>query len=175
VIFDSAHLVAGLFLSPTGQHHWPGLLTPLASSTDSRHWSAPLAGIIGQGPLVTCSKHIDDDGDDDDLADDDCDDDDDDDDDDGDGWPAPLASTMITTGQQHWPPPPVSTTGLHHWPGPLATSSKDVDVDVDDDDDDDAEYDYYDDEDDDDNYDNDDDGGGNDDIILMHHPTSPTG
>jgi len=49
-MFDSAHLVASLVQGPTCQHHWPGLLTPLASSTGSHHWSAPLAGIIGQDP-----------------------------------------------------------------------------------------------------------------------------
>jgi len=36
--------------SNTGQHHWPSLLTPLASSTGHHHWSAPLAGIIGKDP-----------------------------------------------------------------------------------------------------------------------------
>ena len=71
---------------------------------------------------------------------------DEDDDGDGDGWPAPPASTINTTGQQHWPPPSVSTTGRHHWPGALATCSKHVD---DDDDDDDADDNDYDDDDDD--------------------------
>jgi hypothetical protein len=50
-------------------------------------------------------------------------------------WPQPLASTITTTGQQHWPPQLVSTTGRHHWPGPLATCSKHVDDDDNDDDD----------------------------------------
>jgi len=33
-----------------GQHHWPALSAPLASSTGHHHWSAPLAGNIGQDP-----------------------------------------------------------------------------------------------------------------------------
>jgi len=32
------------------QHHWPTLVTPLASIIGRYHWSAPLAGIIGQDP-----------------------------------------------------------------------------------------------------------------------------
>jgi hypothetical protein len=54
-------------------------------------------------------------------------------------WPETLARTINTTGQQHWPPPLVSTPGRHHWPGYLATRSKHVcdDDDGDDDDDDD--------------------------------------
>jgi hypothetical protein len=48
MIFDSTDLVASLLQSPTGQHHRPGLRTPLASSTGSHYWSALLAGIIGQ-------------------------------------------------------------------------------------------------------------------------------
>ena len=36
--------------STTGQHHWPALLTALASSIGRHQWSAPLAGIIGQDP-----------------------------------------------------------------------------------------------------------------------------
>jgi len=31
-----------------GQHHWPALLTPLASSTGHHRWSVTLAGTIGQ-------------------------------------------------------------------------------------------------------------------------------
>jgi hypothetical protein len=38
-------------------------------------------------------------------------------------WPAPLASTIDTAGQQHCPLPLVSTAGRHHWPRPLATCS----------------------------------------------------
>ena len=38
-------------------------------------------------------------------------------------WPAPLASTIGTAGQQHCPLPLVSTAGRHHWPRPLATCS----------------------------------------------------
>ena len=67
--------------STTGQHHWPALITPLSNSTGHHHWPAPLAGGIGQDPLATCSKHVDNDDDDDDDADDDDDDYDDDDDD----------------------------------------------------------------------------------------------
>jgi len=37
-----------------GQHYWPALLTPLASSTGHHHWSAPMAGSIGQGS----SQHV---------------------------------------------------------------------------------------------------------------------
>jgi hypothetical protein len=37
-----------------GPHHWPALLTPLASSTGHHYWSAALAGIIGQDP----SQHV---------------------------------------------------------------------------------------------------------------------
>ena len=93
---------------------------------------------------------------------------DEDNDGDGDGWPAPLASTISTTGQQHWPPPLVSTTGRQHWPGPLAACYKHIsnddanDVDDDDngdDDDNDYDADYafdYDDDDDDDDGDGDD-------------------
>jgi hypothetical protein len=33
-----------------GQHNWPALSTPLASSTSHHHWSAPLPGNIGQDP-----------------------------------------------------------------------------------------------------------------------------
>jgi hypothetical protein len=36
--------------STTGQHHWPALSTPQASSTGRHNWSEPLAGIIGQDP-----------------------------------------------------------------------------------------------------------------------------
>jgi hypothetical protein len=48
-------------------------------------------------------------------------------------WAAPVASTNITIGQQHWPSPLV-TTGRHHWPEALATCSKHVDDDDADDD-----------------------------------------
>jgi hypothetical protein len=60
--------------------------------------------------------------------------------------PAPVASTINTTGQQHWPLALVSTTGRHHWPGSLAPCSKHVDDDDDDDDDDADDDDYGDDE-----------------------------
>ena len=30
--------------------HWPALISPLASSIGHHHWSAPLAGNIGQDP-----------------------------------------------------------------------------------------------------------------------------
>jgi hypothetical protein len=66
--------------STTGQHHWPALITPLSNSTGHHHWPAPLAGIIGQDTLATCSKHVDDDDDDDDESEHDDDDYDDDDD-----------------------------------------------------------------------------------------------
>ncbi len=44
-------------------------------------------------------------------------------------WPAPLASTINTTCQQHSAAPMVSTTDRHHWPGPLAACSKHFDDD----------------------------------------------
>ena len=121
--------------SNAGEHHWPAPLASTINATGQQHWPPPLVSTTGRhhwpGPLTTCSKHVDDDDDDDDDDDADADDYDDDDDDDanddGDGWPAPLASTMNTTGQQHWPPPLVSTTSRHHWPGPLATCFKHVD------------------------------------------------
>ena len=121
----------------TGKHHWPPPLASTINTTGQQHWPPQLVSTTGRhhwpGPLTTCSKHVDDDGDDDDDDDADADDYDDDDDDDanddGDGWPAPLASTINTTGKQQWPPPLVSTTSRHHWPGPPATCSKHVDDD----------------------------------------------
>ena len=44
-----AHWTAALGTT-LGQHHWPALLTPLASRTGRHNWSEPLAGIIGQDP-----------------------------------------------------------------------------------------------------------------------------
>ena len=43
----------GPFLEPKSRlqdFNWPALITPLASSTGHHHWSAPLAGNIGQDP-----------------------------------------------------------------------------------------------------------------------------
>jgi hypothetical protein len=102
---------------------------------------------------------------------------DEDNDGDGDGWPAPLASTISTTGQQHWPPPLVSTTGRQHWPGPLTACYKHIsnddanevdDEDNGDDDDNDYDADYaFDNDDDDDDDDADVDDCGRDVCVLV--------
>jgi len=81
--------------------------------------------------------------------------------------PAPLTSTITTTGQQQWPAALVSTTGRHHWPGRLATCSKHVDDDDDkDDDDNDNGHDYDDDADDDNGNDGDGDGDGDHELTV---------
>ena len=100
--------------STTGQHQWPALLTPLASSTGHHHLSAPLAGIIGQTP-GNMFIHVDDD-EDNKL-------------DSNTGqhhWAAPLASTIQIAGpQHHWAATPArSTSGHHHWPAPLANNAR---------------------------------------------------